>query len=296
MASGPSRLEEALDRIGRSISTTHQAMVRAQIELEEAREERRWRRRQRRPLGPAMGFGFAAFGLFMGSFSGSHFEPNLIFMGGFFGLASLASFWRYKHLQDQVPERTGGPTRESAAPVDPRVTRVDEICARLERDLKDSPKAVRESLHKPEQTVRSLRDACHALVDREASLRQRLSPEDDARLDREQRELESKVAIETDAVTRDRLQAALRLLENQRAQRSELRTQASRLAAEHTRLLYTLEGIYTQVLKAKSADAASADVVGAGLRRDLEGWANEISAVADALEDVHAPPRERERS
>ena len=294
MASGPGRLEEAIERIGRTVQTTHQAMVRAQLELEEAREERRWRRRRRRK-GPVIGFAFAAFGMLLGAVGGSHPEPSMFYLAAIFGAMSIVSAVRLRQLRDEPGERAEAAPAKAAAPVDPRVTRVNEICARLEADLKDAPKAVRESLHKPEQTVRSLRDACHALVEREAALRARLSPEDDARLDREQRELEARIAGETDAVTRDRLQAALKLLAQQREQRNELRTSASRLAAEHTRLLYTLEGIATQVLKAKSADAASADVAGAGLRRELEGWANEISAVADALEDVHGAPPGRER-
>jgi hypothetical protein len=71
---------------------------------------------------------------------------------------------------------------------------------------------------------------------------------------------------------------------------AELGTAASRLEAEHTRLYYTLESLYTQVLRVRTADAASEDVAGAGLRKSVEQIGAEMEALEEALEEVHRAP------
>ena len=45
----------------------------------------------------------------------------------------------------------------------------------------------------------------------------------------------------------------------------------------------------------RSADSASADVAGAGLRRSLDMLSNEVNALADALERVNSGEAERMR-
>jgi hypothetical protein len=150
-------------------------------------------------------------------------------------------------------------------------------------------------VHQPEQTVEGLRKSCHELVRRERELRALSPPEDERRLEDERAQLAARLESERDTVVKERLEGALRLLDEQRRQRAELATAASRLEAEHMRLYYTLEHLYTQVLRVRSADAASADVAGAGLRQSVEQLGQEMDAVAEALEEVHrdAPPRER---
>jgi flagellin-like hook-associated protein FlgL len=86
------------------------------------------------------------------------------------------------------------------------------------------------------------------------------------------------------------------VLDAQRGQRAELATAASRLEAEHTRLYYTLENLHAQVLRVRSADVASVDVAGLGLRQSLEQLGAEMDAVTEALEDVHHPSGSRGRT
>jgi hypothetical protein len=62
------------------------------------------------------------------------------------------------------------------------------------------------------------------------------------------------------------------------------------MEAERTRLGYTLENLYTQVLRVRSADARSAEVAGTGLRQSVDRLGEEIGALAEALESVHASP------
>jgi hypothetical protein len=101
------------------------------------------------------------------------------------------------------------------------------------------------------------------------------------------------VEAEKDSVAKERLASALKILEEQRRQRAELATAASRLEAEHTRLYYTLENLYTQVLRVRTADSLSEDVAGAGLRHSVEQLGAEMEAVTEALEDVHRAPGTR---
>ncbi|HEX8440903.1 hypothetical protein [Archangium sp.] len=176
---------------------------------------------------------------------------------------------------------------------DPRTARVDALCDKLLAELRAGPGVLRDVVHQPEQTVEGLRKSCHELARRERELRALSSPEDEHRLEEERARVVARVESERDAVVKERLEGALRLLDEQRRQRAELATAASRLEAEHMRLSYTLENLYTQVLRVRSADAASADVAGVGLRRSVEQLGQEMDAVAEALEEVHrdgAPP------
>ena len=112
---------------------------------------------------------------------------------------------------------------------------------------------------------------------------------------REREALQKRVAGESDEVTRVRLASALAALEAQREQRQELARAATRFDAEHTRISYTLESLYTQVVRMRSADSSSVDVSGAGLRRSLDMLSQEANALADALERVNSGEAERMR-
>jgi hypothetical protein len=188
-----------------------------------------------------------------------------------------------------LPEKT----QSTAAEADPRLARVDALCDKLMAELRAGPAVLREVVHSPEQTVEALRKSCHELSRREHELRALSSPEDTRRLADEHATLSSRVETEQDTVVRERLSSALKALGEQQRQRAELATAASRLEAEHTRLYYTLENLYTQVLRARTADSASEDVAGAGLRQSVEQLGTEMEAVTEALEDVHRPAGSR---
>jgi hypothetical protein len=164
--------------------------------------------------------------------------------------------------------------------------RTEALCEKLIREIRASSPALREVLHRPEETISSLRKACAALRERESSLRALVTAEDNVRLDAERAKLAQRIQLEADEVVRDRLSSALKSLEDQVRQRSNLLTSAARLEAERTRIHYALENLYTQVLSVKSADSASEDVSGAGLRRSLSRLSDEVSAVAESLEAV----------
>ena len=176
------------------------------------------------------------------------------------------------------------------APVDPRLTRVDAVCEKLLAELRAGKGVLQEMVRSPERTVQDLRKSCHELIRRERELRTVAPPEDVQRLADERKKLETRWAAEEDVVVRDRLRAALQVLDEQVRQRAELTKAADRLEAEFTRLAYTLENLYAQVLRVRSADAADADVAGAGLRHSVEQLGAEVDAVTSALEEVHGAP------
>jgi len=187
------------------------------------------------------------------------------------------------------------PARGATVQQDPRDVRVDAICDRILGELRTSPDAVKDMFVKPDETIAALRVTCRNLTRRERDLRRFLSPQDDERLMREREALQKRINGESDDVTKMRLAAALAALDAQRDQRLELTRAAARFDAEHTRISYTLESLYTQVVRMRSADSSSVDVAGAGLRRSLDMLSHEVNALADALERVNSGEAERMR-
>ncbi|MFL5312977.1 MAG: hypothetical protein ACJ79H_21290 [Myxococcales bacterium] len=171
--------------------------------------------------------------------------------------------------------------------MDPRDARVDGICDKILAELRVAPEVVKEIFRKPEETIAALRTTCRDLTRRERDVRKFLSAEEDLRLSREHDALRKRVESESDEVAKLRLSSALAALEQQRDQRQDLARSAARFDAEHTRISYTLESLYTQIVRMRSADSASVDVAGAGLRRSLDMLSQEVNALADALEKVN---------
>ncbi|AKQ69502.1 diguanylate cyclase/phosphodiesterase (GGDEF & EAL domains) with PAS/PAC sensor(s) [Myxococcus hansupus] len=212
-------------------------------------------------------------------------------------LASVKHLERPRRDESRAGEAEPPPrTPSGAVDEDPRVAKVDALCARLMEALRDGPPVLREVVHAPERTVEALRQGCHALVRRERELRALVPAEASQRLAEERETLAARVATESDAVVKERLSGALAALDAQRHQRAELVTAAARLEAEHMRLYYTLEGLYAQVLRVRSADTVDEDVAGQGLRQSVEQLGAEVEAVTQALEEVHGAPGGRVRT
>lgn len=189
-----------------------------------------------------------------------------------------------------APPAPPAPEPESPvlAAIAAREKRVDGICERLLAELKEAPPLVRELLRNPEGTVTALRGASRELARRERGLRAALTEEEGERLARERADLAARVGAAPDPVVRERLEGALSALDAQLAHRAELLTAAARIEAEGTRILYSLESLRAQVLRAFAADAAAAEVTRESLKGGLESLRAEIDAVAVALEEVHA--------
>ncbi|HSK08258.1 MAG TPA: hypothetical protein VK911_01680, partial [Vicinamibacterales bacterium] len=104
----------------------------------------------------------------------------------------------------------------------------------------------------------------------------------------EREALAARLSGESDAIVRDRLGQALGALDQQLAHRAELTTAATRLEAENTRILYTLENLHMHLLRARSTDIGAPEL-GGKLRASLRELGTQIEAVAEALEWADAP-------
>ncbi|MFL5343829.1 MAG: hypothetical protein ACJ8AT_03510 [Hyalangium sp.] len=175
---------------------------------------------------------------------------------------------------------------QPAKPVDPRESRIDTICDRLEVELRDAPESVRTFLGTSTETISALRRTCHDLLRRERALRDESSAEALARLDSEKSVLESRIAKTTDEVIRRSLQGAVAAIEEQKRQRETLQRNADRLDAEFTRLAYMLEGMAAQLVRLRSAAPQPGAATDPELEKSLVQLHREIEAIADALEHV----------
>ena len=182
------------------------------------------------------------------------------------------------------------PAAAPTPPDDPRVIRIQQLSDQLLADVASGPALFKGVIKHPKETIEGLRQACLAIARRERELRAALAAQDDTTLATERAHLAERVAAEPDAIVRDRLAAALRALDEQRTHRAEVATAASRLEAENTRILYTLESLHMQLLRARSTDAGAPEL-GGKLRQSLEDLTHEVDAVAEALEWVEAPGR-----
>jgi hypothetical protein len=192
--------------------------------------------------------------------------------------------------RNEKPAQLNATSTATPAGVDTRAARIDEVCNKLLAALKDAPASVRDFLSTPEATVEGLRKSCQELLKREIALRDLARPEEIERLRQERAGLEARIAAESDELVRTRLQGALAALDNQRAQQAEVLKSANRLEAERTRLGYTLDGLYAQVMRVRTAGAEDGEIVQAGLRTSLDQLREEMNALADAVESVNRVP------
>jgi len=176
-------------------------------------------------------------------------------------------------------------TRPAPAPeADPRQARVAAVCGKLEGELRAAPERVREFLGGSAETIASLRGTCEDLARRERELRAEASPAALQRLDEERAALEKRIAQAQDEQIRRSLRGALAAIAEEKRQRELLKLAADRLDAEHTRLLYTLEGLASQFVRMRTAGAQGREP--AELEQSVAQLRQELDAIADALEEV----------
>lgn len=307
------RIEAVAVQVSRAAETAAAAIQRS-VGREATRAERRLEKRLREedeasvPHAFVLG-GAAALAAFVG-FTQPHLFW-LIFVAFGFGMGAADTLAKVRRRERRLAEEARNASAERAAasseqasalltpppvarPESPAVaaitareSRVDGICERLVAELKGAPPLVRELLRNPEQTIAALRAASRELARRERSLRASLTEEEGARLDRERAALSARVESTADPVVKERLTGALAALDAQLSHRAELSTAVARIEAEGTRILYSLESLRAQVLRALAADSAASDVTRESLKGGLEALSAEIDAVATALEEVH---------
>jgi len=310
-----SRVESVAARVSRAAEAAASSVDRAagrSLTRSERRLARRLRQEEEASVPHAFVFGAAAA---LAAFVGFT-QPQLfwlIFVAFGFGIAAADTLAKVRRRDRRLSDETrsasvermgtGASTPEApvlltfpplAQPESPAVaaitareSRVDGICDRLLSELKGGPPLLRELLRNPEETIEALRAASRELARRERNLRAALTDEEGGRLDRERTALSARVDATSDAVVKERLSGALAALDTQLTHRAELSTAVARIEAEGTRILYSLESLRAQVLRALAADSAASEVTRESLKGGLETLGAEIDAVATALEEVH---------
>ena len=185
-------------------------------------------------------------------------------------------------------QRALEPRPQAALPaaVSPRDARVAAACDKLADELRASPERVREFLGGSEETVAALRRTCDDLARRERELREESEPGALQRLAEERDTLEKRLGAERDEQIRGSLAGAISAIDDQKRQRDQLRLAADRLDAEHTRLLYTLEGLAAQFVRLRSAGVTERPPE---LDQSVAQLRSELDAISDALEEVARP-------
>jgi hypothetical protein len=293
---------EVAERVTARIAERHQR----RMDRWQRREERKKRQRQGDPADVARGFVSAAAAVACLALAILH--PGLwwlVFVAFGWGMSAASTFGRAVRARQAEreaqadesentraePLRAGAGEREPAAPVeplDPRVTRIQSLCDTILAELESGPPVVREVVTRPQATIGGLRQACLEIARRERELRTVLASQEETALVAERDALATRLSNEHDEIVRDRLGQALRALEQQLAHRAELTTAATRLEAENTRILYTLESLRMQLLRARSTDVGAPEL-GGKLRESLRDLGTEIDAVAEALEWASTP-------
>lgn len=224
---------------------------------------------------------------------GMRLSPGAIYAAGQGPTAAMSRAAPSTALAAGTPHEVGNDASGSAAAADPRDLRLAAVCERLEAELKSAPEQVRAFLGGSDRTIASLRRTCEDLSRRERAMREEQAPQAIAQLDQERAALQGRAAHERDPQLSQSLQGAVAAIDELKRQRELLRLGADRLQAEHTRLLYTLEGLASQFVRLRSAGGAG----GAGeLEQGVLQLRAGIDAIAEALEEVsrEAPAALRE--
>lgn len=158
-------------------------------------------------------------------------------------------------------------------------------CEKLERELSLSSEAVRTFVGAPE--LQSLRRTCEDLARRERALRADADPAAATSLDDERAALEKRLAAEKDPQLRKALEGAVAAIGELRSERELLRVGADRLEAEHSRLVYTLEGLASQLVRLRSEGQAG---VPPQLTQGLAELRQRVGAVTDAMRELAVGP------
>jgi hypothetical protein len=176
----------------------------------------------------------------------------------------------------------------TSQPADERRGRIEAACAKIEAEIAQLPETFREHLGATGETAASLRQTCLTLLDRERVLRGEASDEGLKFLDTERAELEKRAGAATDAQVKKSLESAMGAIDEQKRQRLQVKTHADRLDAEVTRLQWTLDGMAAQLVRLRSAGVDASQPPGGEVLKTVQQLGEEIDAIADALEHVHA--------
>jgi len=169
---------------------------------------------------------------------------------------------------------------------DPRAEHIRKACDRLEEEYARAPELVRGMFGDARTTLSSLRRTCLDLLARERALRAESSPAALQRLEQEQAALETRLAQATDEQVRRSLSGAVAAIAAQHEQRRLLQNNADRLEAELTRLIWTMDGMGTELLRVRTTGAELSQGSTVEIAQSVRQLQDEINSIAEALEEL----------
>jgi len=169
---------------------------------------------------------------------------------------------------------------------DPRAEHIRKACDRLEEEYARAPELVRGMFGDARTTLSSLRRTCLDLLARERALRAEASPVALQRLEQEQAALETRLAQATDEQVRRSLSGAVTAIAAQHEQRRLLQNNADRLEAELTRLIWTMDGMGTELLRVRTTGAELSQGSTVEIAQSVRQLQDENNSIAEALEEL----------
>jgi carbonic anhydrase/acetyltransferase-like protein (isoleucine patch superfamily) len=210
--------------------------------------------------------------------------------------AYLAPGTSWTAAQSDVRRLPAVQTREDIETAsDPRAEQIRKACDRLEEEYARAPAPVRAMFGETRTTLSSLRRTCLDLVARERGLRAEASPEALERLEQEKAAIEARLALASDEQVKRSLSGAVTAIAAQQDQRKLLQNKADRLEAELTRLIWTVDGMGTELVRVRTAGTEFYQGSTAEIARSVEQLQDEINNIAQALEEVNSEQGAPER-
>jgi hypothetical protein len=162
-----------------------------------------------------------------------------------------------------------------------------EIQKKLAAEMQGVPPYLQDSLGDAWAQARALGERQLALVEQLHNVEEGVRRLNPYQIDARVQELTNKRDAATDAAARAQYEQALQSALAQRENVEELRASAQRLEAQVDTVQQTLESVYGQVLRIKTADAQAANAEAQELTSSLQGLTHQVSALSESVEQVH---------
>jgi chromosome segregation ATPase len=161
-----------------------------------------------------------------------------------------------------------------------------DLQRRLNVEMRSAPDYLRASLSPIWAEGRELGGRQLGLLRQLQSVEEYLNRLNPQQLRAQERDLLARREAATDGIARMQYEQAHQALVQQRENLESLRTSAQRIDAQLRSVQHSLEYVYGQVLRLKTADVRTGEQVATELNGSLQGMSHQVSSLFDAVEEV----------
>lgn len=162
-----------------------------------------------------------------------------------------------------------------------------DVQRRINAEMRTVPEYLRDAMHSTWLQVKSVGLRQLALVRQMQSLEDYLERLNIHRLNTQWQELAGKHKAAFDPAARAGYEQAMQSVSEQMENIQELRASAQRIDAQLQTVQQSLEGVYGQVLRLKTANARVGDREIGELTSDLDQLSDQVSTLSDSVEQVY---------